>query len=261
MAHTRYFCHQCQNEFTHAGDTTPSCPQCNSDFVELVTELTFTREERHQRLAAQRATQFPAVEHPDDGTSSITNAGDSSESGRRRTRPVDGSNVIEDESSTTRMLFGPNGIFGRVIPVIFPLPTEEETDDEYATIAAASTMETHNAGPAEQGRSTDNHEEEEGGGGDGTQGGHRRRQSFSQLMGSIVPRILRSILHLRPPQPINAAEGGREGGMEASAGGETGRTRRLPGTTFSFTTGTGEQGHARVTVVSADEYTHALSHL
>lgn len=256
MSHTRYFCHQCQNEFIYTDDnasaTAPSCPQCSSDFVELITELTFTREERRQRLAAHQIDRLAVGEHlADAASSSISNAGDSAGRGRRRARPVDSSNS-EDESSTAEMLFGPNGIFASVIPAMFPLPTEEE-DDEDAT-AAVSTMEAHTAGPTQQGSSS--HEE-----GGGTQGRHRRRRSFGQLMGSVVPHILRYILRLRSPQPESAAEAEAERGREADAREEDRRMRRLPGTIFSFTTGTGERGHARVTVISADEYTCARPHI
>lgn len=101
MPHNRYFCHACQEEFEAQEGQTLQCTHCGSDFVERMTELTFTREERQQRQQSRRQ-QEGGISH-------------------------DNATTDGNEEGMEGMLFGPQGILSTFAPVVIDMESGRES--------------------------------------------------------------------------------------------------------------------------------------
>lgn len=175
MPHNRYFCHACQQEFEAQDTQSLQCGHCGSDFVERVTELTFTREER-QQSRRQHSQQ---------------------ESGSRDSTPTNINNDADNNEETMdEMLFGPQGIFSTFIPIIVDVDGGRETEGNNAD-GNQSNITTNTIN-----EDTQEHET-------------RRESFGHNLVHNIIPRVLRRVLHRhnqpRDGQPDNTTTTDQQG--------------------------------------------------
>lgn len=214
MPHNRHFCHACQREFEAQDNSSLQCSHCGSDFVEKVTELTFTREERQQARTQQ--SQARDIHHDDDADDT----------------------THDNEQTTEEMLFGSQGLFSTLIPIIIDVDATEEGE---------SRTENHtNTNPTNLSNS------------DGTQGQTRRERFGHNLVHNIIPRVLQRILHRHEQhhnheQQQQHQEEEEEEGIEREGGnnqtnqqGMNHTEQPAPLSSFDFTIPSGRRGRIAI---------------
>lgn len=218
MPHNRYFCHACQQEFEPQDTQTLQCTHCGSDFVERVTELTFTREERQVRRQQQSASQ------------EVTTT-DSDENG-------------DNEETMDEMLFGPQGIFNTLIPIVVNVDTGREREginvDENRSNGENTSAPDSVEGVAQEHAT-------------------RRESLGHNLVHNVIPRVLRRVLH-RHNQPREeqqqVAASTTDQQAEEGRGGHSDSTRMSH---FDFTIPSGRR--ARIAIFTRSGYkSHAFNH-
>lgn len=271
MPHNRFLCHQCNREFlsTTTGigsDNTTiavTCPFCGGDFVEQVTELTYTREERHQvmierqrqalaEIEASRRRQAAHVSIDNDnnennnedegppgrfrGSVALSDGEDERDvmrepaARRHRRTPLTSSGAEEEEDQRQALMLD---LMDAVTSGLYPSSSAESAGEGETTQSGGE----HSGGITSQNTSGGEDNQDDGESGTAlSRGRRRRRSSISRFFRDTVPRLLRNILHPhRHPQEGDEAVADREHPDDEENGqGQARRRTRPQQYVFSF---------------------------